>query len=74
MAQEGQGRVSTGKRAAAWAGAILLLALHLDFWRVDQGRLFFGWMPEELAYRLSWMFLAWLYLIWFCTAVWRGED
>ena len=73
MAREGQGRVSTSKRAVAWAGAILLLALHLDFWRVDQGRLFFGWMPEELAWRLGWMGLVWLWLLGFSRWVWRSE-
>jgi len=29
---------------------------------------------EELAWRLGWMALAWLYLLFFCARVWRGED
>jgi hypothetical protein len=37
-------------------------------------RLWFGWLPEEALYRLAWMLLAWLYLLWFCTQVWREES
>lgn len=58
----------------AWGGALLLLVLHLDFWREDRARIFFGWLPEELAYRLAWMLLGWIYLLWFCARVWREED
>ena len=57
----------------AWSGFALLLILHLDFWRPQVARLHFGWLPEELAWRLGWMLLAWLYLVWFCARVWRDE-
>lgn len=61
-------------RWIAWAGLLLLLALHLDFWRPQVARTYFGWMPEELLYRLGWMLLAWLYLLFFCARVWREEE
>jgi len=32
------------------------------------------WLPQELAWRLGWMLLAGLYLVWFCRAVWVEED
>lgn len=36
--------------------------------------LHFGWMPEELLWRLAWMAAAWLYLLWFCRAIWRDDE
>jgi hypothetical protein len=57
----------------AWAWGIVLLVLHVDFWRPQRAALHFGWLPEELLYRLGWMLLAWLYLLFFCGRVWRGE-
>lgn len=64
----------SGRRAlAAWTGGILLAVLHVDFWREQTTRLWLGWLPEEALYRLAWMILAWLYLLWFCSAVWREE-
>lgn len=60
--------------AAAWAGGLVLLALHLDFWRPRRLELWFGWMPEELLWRLGWMALAWLYLAFFCRCVWIEEE
>ena len=61
-------------RYVAWAGFILLIVLHVDFWREQSATLYFGWVPEELAYRLVWMVLAWLYLIYFTRYVWREES
>jgi len=46
---------------------LALVFLHLDFWREQRVELDFGWMPEELAYRLAWMALAWLFLLCFCA-------
>lgn len=63
-----------GRRGLAWAGFLGLVALHLDFWRPQRVVLWFGWVPEELLYRLGWMALAWLYLLWVCRALWRGSD
>ena len=57
----------------AWILAAALLLLHLDFWRPQRPEIYFGWMPEELAYRLGWMILAWLYLEWFTRKVWSSE-
>jgi len=54
--------------------ALALLALHLDFWRAGRPVIHFGWIPEELLWRLAWMGLAWLYLLWFCARVWREEE
>jgi len=58
----------------AWAGFVLLLALHLDFWRPQVARVHFGWLPEELAYRLVWMLLAWVYLLFFCARIWGDGE
>jgi hypothetical protein len=61
--------------AVAWIGALVLVVLHLDFWRAQEARLVLGWMPEDLAYRLCWMILATAYLFWFTARIWkRGED
>lgn len=57
----------------AVAGLALLVALHLDFWREQRPVLYFGWLPEEMAWRLLWIFAAWLYLLYFTTRVWREE-
>lgn len=57
----------------AWSLALILVLLHLDFWRPQRAVLYFGWLPEEMAYRLAWMGLAWLYLEWFTRRVWSGE-
>jgi len=61
------------QRWIAWGGFLALLGLHLDFWRPQRVVLWFGWMPEELAYRLAWMALAWIYLVHVCAVVWRDE-
>lgn len=57
---------------------LTLVALHLDFWRVQRVELYFGWLPEELAWRLAWTLLAWVFLLWFCApgrdATAEGED
>lgn len=57
----------------AWGGFVVLLVLHLDFWRPQVVRVHFGWLPEELLYRLCWMVLAWVYLLFFCSRIWREE-
>jgi len=66
--------MSRRDKLLAWAGALLLLALHLDFWRPQRARLYWDWIPEELAWRLVWMGLAWIYLLWFCARVWASEE
>jgi hypothetical protein len=58
-------------RTIAWVGGLLLLVLHLDFWRPQRVILYWGWVPEELAYRLAWIGLAFLYLLYFCSYVWE---
>lgn len=58
----------------AWVGALVLLILHLDFWRPQRAVLRFGWLPEELLWRLGWMGLASLYVLWFAGTVWREQD
>ena len=57
----------------AWILAAILLLLHLDFWRPQRPVVYFGWLPEEMAYRLGWMLLAWGYLEWFTRKVWSSE-
>lgn len=61
-------------RLLAWLLALALVALHLDPWRPQRATLHLGWVPEELLWRLGWMLLAFLYLVWFCAVVWREED
>ena len=60
-------------RIIAWAGLALLLIFHLDFWRPQKAELVFGWMPHDMAYRLLWMVVAWLYLMFFTARVWDEE-
>lgn len=47
--------------------------LHLDWWRPQRETLWFGWLPEELLYRLLWMLCAWGYLLFLCSRLWRVE-
>ena len=58
-------------RVVAALGLLGLLFLHIDFWRVRRPRVYMDWMPEELVYRLVWVALAWLYLLYVCRFVWR---
>ena len=58
----------------AVVGFVVLVLLHLDFWRPQRARLLFGWLPEELAYRVAFIVLAWCYMLWICARVWREED
>ena len=59
-----------------WLGFALLLALHFDFWRAQRPTLHFGWVPEELLWRLGWMALAWVYLLFVLRFLWTdlGTD
>ncbi|MEQ9321125.1 MAG: hypothetical protein RIF41_18320 [Polyangiaceae bacterium] len=61
-----------GHRVVAWVGGLSLLALHLDFWRPQRAVLYAGWLPEELLYRIVWLGLAWLYMLYFTSRVWRS--
>lgn len=61
-------------RWIAWIGLAVLVALHLDFWRPQRDVLYFGWLPEDMAYRWVWMLLAWAYLIYFTRFVWTEDD
>lgn len=65
---------SRGNNVVAWIGGLGLVVLHHDFWRERGTELVLGWLPQELAYRLGWMALAALYLVWFCRFVWVEED
>ena len=67
--------MKTGPRASGWivwGGLAALLVLHLDFWRPQRAVLWFGWVPEDLLYRLGWMLLAWAYLMYICARAWTG--
>lgn len=61
-------------RAATGAFFFLLVALHLDFWRPHRAVLYGGWFPEELAYRLFTMLLAFLFIHLLCSRVWEAPD
>ena len=58
----------------AWVFGLLLVILHTDFWRAGSVELRFGWLPDELLYRLVWMLLAWGYLLFFCARVWDDQE
>ena len=64
------------RRAAVGIAAVAFTAiavLQLDFWRPQQGRLLLGWLPEELAYRLVVLALAWVFMLFICALVWREQ-
>lgn len=65
---------SPRQRVLATVLGLALLLLHLDSWRTQEPRIWLGWIPEELLYRLVWMALASAYLVWFCARIWRAED
>ena len=65
---------TTNRQRLAWLGAAVLLVLHHDFWRERGVELWFGWLPEELAWRLAWMLLTLGYLVWFCAVVWVEDE
>jgi hypothetical protein len=65
------------RRTALWIatlGSLVLVLLHLDFWRPQRARLYFGWLPEELAWRVAWLLLAWALMLFVCARVWREES
>lgn len=49
-----------------WAGFVLLLVLHQDFWWKDDPTLVFGFLPVSLAYQIVWTLL--VALAWFLVA------
>ena len=61
-------------KTIAWIGGLLLVLLHLDFWRPQSPTLVFGWLPMDMAYRLGWLLLAWGYLVFFTHKVWSEEE
>lgn len=59
----------------AWVFGLLLVGLHLA--PLGQGDDWMCGLPAELGFRLGWMLLAWIYLLWFCRHVWKtgeGEE
>ena len=61
-------------KLVGWAGALVLLALHFDVWRGPRPGIWFGWLPEELAYRLLWMLGATAYLWMFTAWIWTDNE
>ena len=61
-------------RLVAWIAFAALVVLHLDFWRGPRPGLVFGWLPEDMAYRLLWMAGAFAYLLFFTARVWGDES
>ncbi len=55
-------------------GSLLVVVLHLDFWRPRGGLLLWGWLPEELAYRVAVLLLAWAVMLFICGRVWREDE
>ena len=60
--------------ALSLAWALLLLVTHLDFWRPQRATLWFGWLPEELLWRLAWMAAAFLFVVHFTARVWGDPE
>ncbi|MFT4540541.1 MAG: hypothetical protein ACI841_001285 [Planctomycetota bacterium] len=58
----------------ALGSALVLLALHLDFWRPQRLEVWFGWIPEELLWRLAWMALAVFWILYASRYVWVTRD
>lgn len=58
---------------SAILGFVALVSLHLDFWRPQRSVLWFGWLPEELAYRIAYCLAAWLFILFVCRFLWREE-
>ena len=58
---------------SAWIGGAALVVLHLDFWRPRRLEPWFGWLPDELAYRIAFIGLAWLFMLFICAWVWPEE-
>ena len=55
--------------------SLLIVVLHLDFWRPRRAVLLGGWLPEELAYRVVELLLAWGVMLFICAYLWReGQD
>lgn len=49
---------------------VALCALHFDWWRTKGPGASIGWLPQEFAWRLAWIVLAFLYLWWFTARFW----
>ena len=62
------------EQALAVVGFAALIVLHVDFWRPQRPDIWLGWIPEELGYRLVWIAASWLYLLFFCGRIWRGDE
>ena len=60
-------------RLFAWLGFVVLVFLHLDFWRPQRVELYWGWLPEEMAYRILWFIGDWLYVLYICGWVWQSS-
>jgi len=61
-------------RVLGTLGLIALLVLHVDAWREPDPTLHLGWLPTELLWRLGWMALAFLYLLYSCARLWPDEE
>ncbi len=62
-----------GRWLLAGLGLVALVAAHL--YRTTSTELVLGWMPVELAYRLVWMIMAWVFLLFFTARIWgEGEE
>ena len=67
----------TRARWCAGVTALLLLVLHFDIHlglRERSPEMLLGWLPMELAWRLGWMGLAWIWLVVVIRFVWRARE
>lgn len=58
-------------RLVAMLGFVVLLVLHFDAWRTPSAAPWWGWLPDELGWRLLWMLGALGYLWWFTSRFWK---
>ena len=57
----------------AWIGGAVLVLLHLDFWRSPRPEPWFGWLPDELAYRVVFIGMAWAFMLFVCSRIWTED-
>jgi hypothetical protein len=59
---------------AVWIGVAVLLILHVAARRCPGTDLRFGWLPDELAFRIGWMLVSACLVVLITRVVWTIED
>ena len=63
-------------RRIFWILVIVLAVFHVDFFNHGEiaRRLFWEWLPLDLAYHVVWVILAAVLVLYFTRYVWRDYD